>query len=106
RQLIERAHTHDIKVIGATLTPYQGAAYYSDKGEEVRMAINQWIRTSKEFDAVVDFDAATRDADNAKTIRADYNIRDHLHPNDAGYKAMADAFDLSWFAPVRAVRAQ
>jgi lysophospholipase L1-like esterase len=102
RQMIARAHTHGIKVIGATLTPYQGAAYYTDKGEEVRMAINQWIRTGGEFDYVVDFDAATRDAANAKTFRADYNIRDHLHPNDAGYKAMADAIDLSWFAPAKA----
>jgi lysophospholipase L1-like esterase len=102
RQLIARAHTHGIKVIGATLTPYQGAAYYTDQGEEVRMAINQWIRTGGEFDYVVDFDAATRDAANSKTFRADYNIRDHLHPNDAGYKAMADAIDLSWFAPAKA----
>jgi lysophospholipase L1-like esterase len=106
RQMIVRAHTHGIKVIGATLTPYQGAAYYSDKGEEVRIAINQWIRTGGEFDNIVDFDAATRDAANAKTFRADYNIRDHLHPNDAGYKAMADAFDLSWFAPVKTARSQ
>jgi lysophospholipase L1-like esterase len=102
RQLIERAHTHGIKAIGATLTPYEGAAYYSEQGEVVRQAVNQWIRTGGEFDAVVDFDAATRDAANARTIRADYNIRDHLHPNDAGYKAMADAIDLSWFAPAKA----
>jgi lysophospholipase L1-like esterase len=106
RQMIVRAHTHGIKVIGATLTPYQGAAYYSDKGEQVRIAINQWIRTGGEFDAVIDFDAATRDAANSKTFRADYNIRDHLHPNDAGYKAMADAFDLSLFAPVRTAAAR
>ena len=102
RQLIERAHTHGIKVIGATLTPFEGAAYYSDQGEVARQAVNQWIRTGGEFDGVVDFDAATRDAANSKTFRADYNIRDHLHPNDAGYKAMADAFDLSWFAPAKA----
>jgi lysophospholipase L1-like esterase len=102
RQLIERAHTHGIKVIGATLTPFEGAAYYSDQGEVARQALNQWIRTSGEFDGVVDFDAATRDAANPKTFRAEYNIRDHLHPNDAGYKAMADAVDLSWFAPTKA----
>jgi lysophospholipase L1-like esterase len=97
KQLIERAHMHGIKIAGATLTPYQGATYYSDSGEATREALNQWIRTSKAYDAVIDFDQVTRDAASAKQIRADYNIRDHLHPNDAGYQAMADAVDLSWF---------
>lgn len=97
KQLIERAHMHGIKVIGCTLTPYGGASYYSDKGEEIRTAYNQWIRTGGAFDAVVDFDKATQDPANPKQIRADYNIMDHLHPNDAGYKAMADAVDLSIF---------
>ena len=105
RQLIARAHTHGIKVMGATLTPFEGAAYYSEQGEAARQAVNQWIRTGGEFDAVVDFEAATRDAANPKTFRSEYNIRDHLHPNDAGYKAMADAIDLSWFAPVKAAAA-
>jgi lysophospholipase L1-like esterase len=95
--MIDRAHEHGIKVIGCTLTPYQGAAYYSDAGETVREAVNQWIRTSGAFDAVVDFDMVTRDPANPKQIRMDMNIRDHLHPNDAGYKAMAEAFDLSVF---------
>jgi lysophospholipase L1-like esterase len=98
KQIIERAHLHGIQVIGATLTPYSGAAYYSEDGEVTREAVNQWIRTGKAFDAVIDFDAATKDADHPKQIRPDYNIRDHLHPNDAGYKAMADAVDLSIFA--------
>src|SRR6185295_10344079 len=53
KQMIQRAHTHGIKVIGCTLTPYEGAAYYSEKGEEVRQAVNRWIRTSGAFDAVV-----------------------------------------------------
>jgi lysophospholipase L1-like esterase len=97
KQMIERAHMRGIKVIGATLTPFAGAAYYSDEGEAIRMALNEWIRTGKSYDAVIDFDAATRDPDNPKQIRPAYNIRDHLHPNDAGYKAMADAFDLSMF---------
>jgi lysophospholipase L1-like esterase len=98
KQLIERAHMHGIKVAGATLTPYQGAIYYSDDGEVLRQAVNQWIRTSQAYDAVIDFDMVTRDAANPKQIRADYNIRDHLHPNDAGYQAMADAIDLSIFS--------
>jgi lysophospholipase L1-like esterase len=97
KQMIERAHMRGIKVIGATLTPFAGAAYYSDEGEAIRTALNDWIRTGKAYDAVIDFDAATKDPDNPKQIRPAYNIRDHLHPNDAGYKAMADAFDLSMF---------
>ena len=97
KQLIDRAHEHGIKVIGCTLTPFEGAAYYSEAGEQIRMAINQWIRTGGAFDAVVDFDAVTRDPDHPKQIRAAFNEVDHLHPNDAGYKAMADAFDLSVF---------
>jgi lysophospholipase L1-like esterase len=97
KQIIERAHLHGIRVAGATLTPYSGAAYYSDAGETIREAVNQWIRSSKAFDAVIDFDAATQDPDHPKQIRPAYNLRDHLHPNDAGYKAMADAVDLSIF---------
>ena len=97
KQLIERAHMHGIKVFGATLTPYIGAAYATEQGEAAREAVNQWIRTSAAFDAVVDFDTAVQDPANPKMIRAAYNIRDHLHPNDDGYKAMAAAIDLSLF---------
>jgi lysophospholipase L1-like esterase len=97
KQIIERAHLHGIKVIGATLTPYSGAAYYSDDGEAIREAVNQWIRTGKAFDAVIDFDAATEDTEHPKQLRPAYNLRDHLHPNDVGYKAMAEAVDLSIF---------
>ena len=97
KQLIERAHTHGIKVIGCTLTPYEGAGYSSEKGEAIREAVNAWIRTSKAYDAVVDFEAATRDPSNPKRFRADLDPGDHLHPNDAGYQAMADAVDLSLF---------
>ena len=101
KQMIERAHMRGIKVIGATLTPFEGAGYYSDEGEKIRVALNDWIRIGKAYDAVVDFDAVVRDPENPKQIRAMYNIRDHLHPNDAGYKAMADAVDLSLFAHSR-----
>jgi len=99
RQMIEKAHTHGIKVIGCTLLPFEGAPYYSESGNVVRQAVNQWIRTSRAFDAVVDFDAATRSPDNPNRIRADFDSGDHLHPNDAGYKAMAEAVDLSIFRP-------
>ena len=97
RQMIERAHTHGIKVIGCTLLPFEGAAYYSESGNTVRQAVNQWIRTSHAFDAVVDFDALIRDPANPNHFRSEYDSGDHLHPNDAGYKAMADAIDLSIF---------
>lgn len=98
RQMIERAHMRGIKVIGATLTPYGGAAYGSEKGEGIRDAVNTWIRTSGAFDAVVDFEAATRDPNNPKQFRAEFDSGDHLHPSDAGYQAMADAIDLAIFA--------
>ena len=97
KQIIQRAHDHGIKVIGATLTPYQGAGYASPAGEEVRTGLNNWIKNGGAFDAVVDFAAATADPANPLAFRAEYNIRDKLHPNDAGYKAMADAIDLSLF---------
>jgi lysophospholipase L1-like esterase len=97
KQMVDRAHEHGIKVIGCTLTPFSGAAYYSEIGENMRDAVNRWIRTGGAFDAVVDFDAATRDPENSKVFRAGYNTSDHLHPNDAGYKAMADAVDLAIF---------
>jgi lysophospholipase L1-like esterase len=94
KQIIARAHAHGIKVIGAMLTPYQGAAYASPAGEQVRTGLNSWIKTGGAFDGVVDFAAATADPANPLTFRADYNLRDKLHPNDAGYQAMANAIDL------------
>jgi lysophospholipase L1-like esterase len=97
KQIIEEAHTHGIQAIGCTLTPYEGANYARENGEAIREALNTWIRTSGAFDAVVDFEAAARDAADPKKIRAEFDPGDHLHPNDAGYQAMADAIDLSIF---------
>jgi lysophospholipase L1-like esterase len=97
KQIIERAHAHGIKVIGALLTPYQGAGYASPAGEQVRTGLNNWIKSSGAFDGVVDFATPTADPANPLTFRADFNLRDKLHPNDAGYQAMADAIDLSLF---------
>jgi lysophospholipase L1-like esterase len=97
RQMIERAHVHGIRVAGATLTPYTGAPYFSDKGEGIRETINTWIRSSGAFDAVIDFDAATRDPEHPKQFRPAFDSGDHLHPNDAGYQAMADSIDLTMF---------
>jgi lysophospholipase L1-like esterase len=97
RQLIERARSRGIRIIGGTLLPYGGAATFNEAGEVIRVAVNQWIRTSGAFDAVVDFDAATRDPANPSRLRAEFDSGDRLHPNDAGYKAMADAVSLSIF---------
>jgi lysophospholipase L1-like esterase len=96
-QMVERAHMHGIQVAGCTLTPYGGAGYYSDAGEAIRSAVNDWIRKGGAFDAVVDFDAAVRDPGNPNEFRADMHAGDHLHPSDAGYAAMANAVDLSIF---------
>jgi lysophospholipase L1-like esterase len=98
KQIIERAHLRGIKVMGATLTPFKGASYYSDYGEQTREAVNKWILTSGAFDATVDFDKVVQDPANPQQILPAFNISDHLHPNDAGYKAMADAINLSVFA--------
>jgi len=97
RQIIERSHAHGIKVIGATLMPCEGVPTFSEQGETVRQAVNQWIRTSGSFDAVVDFDAATRDPQHPARIKPELDPGDHIHPNDAGNKVMADLFDLSLF---------
>jgi lysophospholipase L1-like esterase len=96
KQMIERAHTHGIKVIGCTLTPFGGA---TDAVEAMRQALNLFIRTSGAFDAVVDFDKVIRDPNDPRQFIKEYNNTDRLHPNDAGYKAMADAIDLTIFAP-------
>ena len=92
--MILQAHSRGLKIYGATLTPFEGAGYYTETGEAKRQAVNQWIRTGKAFDAAIDFDAATRDPKDPKKLLAAYDSCDHLHPSDAGYKAMADAIDL------------
>jgi len=95
--MAERAHTHGIKVYIATLTPYVGAGYASPAGEQVRQAVNQWIRTTSQIDGFIDFDKATQDPANPTIFLPAYDHGDHLHPNDPGYKAMGDAIDLKLF---------
>jgi lysophospholipase L1-like esterase len=97
KQLIERARARGLKVYGATLTPFEGAAYYSPEGEAKRQAVNEWIRTGRAYDAVIDFDAVTRDPAAPTKFLPAYDSGDHLHPGDAGYKAMGDAVDLALF---------
>ena len=97
-QMIVRAHAHGIVVIGGTLTPFRGFdRYFSVKTEAIRNAVNQWIRNSGAFDAAIDFDAALRDPDHPDTLLPAYDHGDHLHPNDAGYKAMGDYINLKLF---------
>ncbi len=97
RQLIERAHTHGVRIIGATIAPYEGASYFSPKGDDVRRAINDWIRESGEFDAVLDFDAVLRDAAKPSQISDGLHAGDFLHGSDTGYRRVADSIDLGIF---------
>src|SRR5262245_29379125 len=97
KQLIARAHARGLKVYGATLTPFEGAAYFTAEGETKRQALNQWIRTSGAYDGVIDFDQVTRDPAAPTKFLPAYDSGDHLHPGDAGYKAMGEAVDLKLF---------
>jgi lysophospholipase L1-like esterase len=100
KQIIARVHSRGAKIYGATLTPYEDTVfhgYYTPEGEAKREQVNAWIREGGAFDAVIDFDAAVRDPAHPTRIRPDYDVDDHLHPNDAGYRAMGDAVDLKLF---------
>jgi lysophospholipase L1-like esterase len=90
-QLIAQAHTSGVRIFGATLLPYRGCGYYTAAGEAKREAVNGWIRTSGDFDGVIDFDEVMRDPADPLRLNPAYDSGDHLHPNDAGYQAMADA---------------
>ncbi len=95
RQIIETAHLHGVKVIGCTLTPYGESNVFTAEGERIRQAANAWIRSSRAFDAVFDFDAATRDPANPARFRREADSPDMLHPANPGYALMAGAIDLS-----------
>ncbi|MDX6362192.1 SGNH/GDSL hydrolase family protein [Streptomyces sp. NPDC058274] len=95
REIVRQAHAHGIKVVGATLTPFKGWRVYDATLEATRLAVNDYIRTSGLFDAVVDFDRAVRDPADPLRMLPAYDVGDHLHPNDAGYAAMAAAVDLN-----------
>lgn len=94
RTMVRQAHARGIKVVGATLMPFQGHRGYTGAREDVRQRINAAIRDGKVYDAVVDFDEALRDPYNPRRLRSDYDSGDHLHPSDKGYARMAEAFDL------------
>lgn len=98
-QLIARARTHGLRVIGGTITPFEGAQYWTPEGEADRQRINDWIRTSGRFDAVIDFDAAVRDPARPTRFLPRYDCGDHLHPSIDGYRRLAEAVDLALFTP-------
>ena len=101
KQLIVRAHDRGMKVYGATQTPFSGTTMipgmFSGEKEAQRKALNQWIRSSHAFDGVIDFEKVVLDPANPDKIRPTLDSGDHIHPNDAGYEAMANAVDLSLF---------
>ncbi|MBW4028682.1 MAG: SGNH/GDSL hydrolase family protein [Acidobacteria bacterium] len=97
KQLIARAHMDKLKIMGATLTAEDGVWLAGATGEATRQKVNQWIRSSGAFDAVVDFDAVLRDPADPKHLRAEFDSGDHIHPNDAGDVAMANAIELRNF---------
>lgn len=96
-QLAARARANGVKVHAATIAPYGGTEMYAPEGERARERVNAWIRTSGAFDGVLDFDAAWRDPADPTRIRDDLQMGDHLHGNDAGYRALAESIDLALF---------
>jgi lysophospholipase L1-like esterase len=98
-QLVARAHEKGIAIIGATLPPFEGARHYSPARDLVRAQLNTWVRSSDELDGVIDFDAAMRDPMHLARLLPAYDSGDHLHPNDLGYQAMANAVPLELFRP-------
>ena len=101
RQIIELVHLRGVQVIGCTLTPYGGSGPYNANGEAIRDNVNRWIRSSGAFDAVIDFEAATRDPHDPKRFRPEADSPDFLHPANPGYKLMGDAIDLTIFTRKR-----
>ena len=98
QQIILRAHTHAVRVYAATILPFGGSFYATPEAERTRQTINQWIREGGQFDAVLDFDAVTRDAQDPTRLSPSMDSGDHLHPSNAGYQAMADSINLKLFS--------
>jgi lysophospholipase L1-like esterase len=97
KQMIERAHARGVKIYGATLTPFEGANYWTPEGEAKRQALNAWIRGGHAYDAVFDFEAAVRDPAHPTKTLAEFDPGDHLHLNAAGYRAVANTIDVTLF---------
>jgi len=101
RQLIARAHARGLKAYGVTITPFEGTTiapdYWSPEGEAARQAFNRWLRTSGEYDGVIDFESVLRDPAEPTKVAPKFSAPDHLHPNDAGYEALGNAVDVGLF---------
>ncbi|NGY64703.1 SGNH/GDSL hydrolase family protein [Lentzea sp. NEAU-D13] len=97
QQIVERAHAHDIQVYGGTILPFGGSFYDEGFREEARQTVNRWIRTSRRFDAVIDFDAAVRDPATPRQLLPVADVGDHLHLNPTGYRMLAEAVPLKLF---------
>ena len=97
QNLVDKAHAKKIRVFGTTILPFGGSSYASPAHEAARQTVNEWIRTSGKFDAVIDFDAAVRDPQNPARLLRAADSGDHLHPSVKGYRMMADAIDLKLF---------
>ncbi|WP_305782488.1 SGNH/GDSL hydrolase family protein [Symbioplanes lichenis] len=95
--LVARARAHGVRVHGTTIAPYEGSELFTAAGESARQQVNAWIRDGGAFDAVLDFDAVWRDPERPSRMRDDFHAGDHLHGNDAGYRALADSIDLALF---------
>lgn len=96
-QMIEKAHTNNIKVYGATILPFGGSFYEAPGHEKARQTVNDWIRNSGKFDAVIDLDSALRDPENPAQLLPEADTGDHLHPNETGHRMMGEAVDLKFF---------
>jgi len=96
-QMIDSAHAVGILVYGATLMPFGGSFYDSPEHEAARTKVNEWIKSSARFDAVIDIDAALRDPDNPSRLLSSADTGDHLHPNETGHRMIAEAIDVSLF---------
>jgi len=101
KQLIARAHARGLRIYGATLTPFEGAAYWTPEGEAKRQALNEWIRTGGAYDAVLDFAAVVQDPARPTKSRPEYDSGDHLHRSSAAYAAMANSIELGLFRPTK-----
>jgi lysophospholipase L1-like esterase len=101
RQIVERTRAKGMLAYGATILPFGGSFYDAPYREAARTTVNQWIRTSRTFDAVVDLDSAMRDPAQPSHLAPIADGGDHLHPNEAGYRIMAAAIDLALFRRIR-----
>ncbi len=98
QSLIERAHARGVRAYGATMLPFGGSQYGSAEHERARVTVNRWVREGGAFDAVIDFDAMMRDPAAPDALRREFDSGDHLHPNEAGYAAMAEGIELRLFS--------